>query len=108
MSDDRIMTSTLPAIPGRVHASAIPNALAPHKRWTGTVPDLVTLSHVASTICDMAHVPHCLRGQCKIWLNDVSIPVWAHDKIRVQRGDRVELIVCPRDDNRRFHILFYS
>ena len=86
MSDDRIMTSTLPAIPGRVHASAIPNALAPHKRWTGTVPDLVTLSHVASTICDMAHVPHCLRGQCKIWLNDVSIPVWAHDKIRVQRG----------------------
>lgn len=96
MSDDRIMTSRLPAIPGRVHASAIPNALAPHKRWTGTVPDLVTLSHVASTICDMAHVPHCLRGQCKIWLNGISIPAWAHDKIRVQHGDRIELIVCPR------------
>lgn len=90
------MTSTLPAIPGCAYASAIPNALAPHKRWTGTVPDLVTLSHVASTICDMAHVPHCLRGQCKIWLNGISIPVWAHDKIRVQRGDSVELIVCPR------------
>lgn len=96
MSDERIMTSTLPAIPGCVHASAIPNALAPHKRWMGTVPDLVTLSHVASTICDMAHVPHCLRGQCKMWLNGISIPAWAHDKIRVQHGDRIELIVCPR------------
>ena len=96
MSDDRIMTSTLPAIPGCVYASAIPNALAPHKRWTGTVPDLVTLSHVASTICDMAHVPHCLRGQCKIWLNGILIPAWAHDKIRVQHGDHIELIVCPR------------
>lgn len=95
----------LPALPGVARVSAIPNCLAPHKRWTGSVPALITLERAVDAVCDLARVPHMLRGGGVLWLNGVKIPRAFWPCLRVADGDDLEFIVKPRGDGGFFNSL---
>ena len=90
-----VVAPVLPALPGFARVSAVPNCLAPHKRWTGRVPALYTLERAVGTVCDLARVPRMLRGGGVLWLNGAKIPreFWAC--LHLADGDELEFIIRP-------------
>lgn len=95
----------LPALPEYARVSAVPNCLAPHKRWAGRVPALCTLERAVATVCDLAHVPRLLRGGGTLWLNGVKIPRCFWPSVRLNSGDNLEFIVLPRGGDNFFNSL---
>lgn len=85
----------LPALPGFARVSAIPNCLAPHKRWTGRVPALISLERAVGAVCDLARVPRMLRGGGVLWLNGIKIPREFWGCLRLVDGDELEFIIRP-------------
>lgn len=90
-----VASGNLPALPGVVRVSAIPNCLAPNRRWTGTAPALRPLSEIVKIVSDLAGVPPMLRGAGVLWLNGVKIPRWAWGSLYTVDGDSVEFINRP-------------
>lgn len=92
----------LPAVLEYASVSAVPNCLAPHKRWTGRVPAFCSLERAVTVVCDLAHVPRMLRGGGALWLNGVKIPRCFWPCLRLNAGDQLEFIITPRGGDNFF------
>lgn len=90
-----VVAPVLPALPGFARVSAIPNCLAPHKRWTGRVPALISLERAVGAVCDLARVPRMLRGGGVLWLNGIKIPREFWGCLHLADGDELEFIIRP-------------
>lgn len=95
----------LPAVLEYASVSAVPNCLAPHKRWTGRVPAFCSLERAVTVVCDLAHVPRMLRGGGALWLNGVKIPRCFWPCLRLNAGDQLEFIITPRGGDNFFNSL---
>ena len=85
----------LPAVPGKVNVSCVPNCLAPGKRWEGTAPALRTLASIKAEVCRMARVPRFWSAGGTMTLNGVVVPSSCWDKVTAKAGDRIAFVAAP-------------
>lgn len=87
--------SFLPAVPGMVSVSCVPNCLAPGRRWEGTAPALRTLASIKAEVCRMARVPGFWSAGGTMALNGVVVPASLWDKVTAKPGDRIAFVAAP-------------
>lgn len=85
----------LPAVPGMVSVSCVPNCLAPGKRWEGTAPALRTLAGIKADVCRMARVPAFWSAGGTMTLNGVVVPSDCWAKVTAKPGDRIAFVAAP-------------
>lgn len=92
---DLAKENQLPAVPGMVRVSCVPNCLAPGRRWEGTAPAMRTLAAIKAEVCRMARVPGLWSAGGTMALNGRVIPQDCWDKVTAAPGDTVAFVAAP-------------